>query len=55
LFILGGGSDYVRETDWPLVRRLFPGAQRVTIEGAGHWLHAERPDVFAASVQAFLA
>ncbi len=55
LFLTGGASRYVTAEDWPMIVRLFPGARREVIEGAGHWLHAERPDRFAASVRAFLA
>ena len=39
----------------PAIRALFPAARFVTLKGAGHWLHADNPDGFAAIVEAFLA
>lgn len=53
-FVYGGASDYVTEADWPLIRRYFPRATFVPLEGAGHWLHADRPDEFLAACEAFL-
>lgn len=46
LFLRGGQSDYVLPKDETVIRRLFPRAEIVTIEGAGHWLHAEQPAAF---------
>jgi pimeloyl-ACP methyl ester carboxylesterase len=54
LFVTGASSDYVREKDWPLIRRLFPTAERESIAGAGHWVHAEAPHAVLAAVEAFL-
>jgi len=45
-FIRGATSDYVRDEHLPRIRALFPNAELRTIEGAGHWLHAERPREF---------
>lgn len=55
LFVAGGASDYVDEEDMPVIRRLFPHARLETIPGAGHWLHAEKPDEFADIVMEFLS
>lgn len=46
LFIRGEKSDYITDADEPVIRRNFPQAQFATIQGAGHWLHAEKPDEF---------
>lgn len=54
LFVRGGASDYVEDADLPAIRALFPHAEIVTIDGAGHWVHAERPDALAAAVLGFL-
>lgn len=54
LFIRGGKSDYVLDEDFPAIRALFPNAQFATVEGAGHWLHAEQPDAFFQQTMAFL-
>jgi esterase len=55
LFITGARSDYVKAADHVAIRALFPAARFVAIKDAGHWLHAEQPAAFAATVEAFLA
>lgn len=54
LFIGGTKSDYITPEHAPAIRRHFPAAQVEMILGAGHWVHAERPDEVAALVEAFL-
>ncbi len=54
LFIRGEKSDYIKYNDFDLIYRHFPQADIVTIEGAGHWLHAEKPDEFYNIVNNFL-
>ena len=54
LFIRGGASGYVQEKDYELIRKLFPRSIVKTIEGAGHWLHAEAPEEFYRLVDDFL-
>jgi pimeloyl-ACP methyl ester carboxylesterase len=55
LFITGARSDYVKPADQPIIRSSFPAARFVAIKDAGHWLHAEQPAAFAATLAAFLA
>lgn len=55
LFVTGARSDYVLPEYRPAILRLFPAARFVAIKEAGHWLHAERPAAFNATVTAFLA
>ena len=45
-FLRGANSDYVQPADEGTIRALFPRAEIVTIEGAGHWVHAEQPARF---------
>jgi esterase len=54
LFLTGATSDYVRPEHLPRIRQLFPAARHLEIVGAGHWLHADAPDRFAAAVADFL-
>lgn len=54
LFLRGGDSNYVLDADWPLIQSRFPNATLGTIDGAGHWLHADHPAEFLAAVRAFL-
>lgn len=46
LFIRGERSRYISEKDLPVIENLFPGAKVVTLQNAGHWLHAEQPEAF---------
>jgi pimeloyl-ACP methyl ester carboxylesterase len=55
LFIRGGRSDYVRDEHRAVILRRFPRAAIVTVEGAGHWVHAEQPATFLDRVERFLA
>ncbi|MCX2980886.1 alpha/beta fold hydrolase [Halieaceae bacterium IMCC14734] len=54
LFIKGGDSNYITDEHQPAVAELFPNAQLKIIEGTGHWLHAEKPDLFNKVVLRFL-
>ncbi len=54
LFVRGEKSDYIQSSDEPQIRALFPQATIRTIEGAGHWVHAEAPTEFAQVVLEFL-
>ena len=55
LFIKGGESDYIRAEHRNHILQLFPGAEVKIMPGCGHWLHAERPDLFNSLVRRFLA
>ncbi|SMY08619.1 alpha/beta fold hydrolase [Flavimaricola marinus] len=54
LFLSGGASDYVSRDHRETIKALFPHARFAKIPGAGHWLHAEKPQEFIAAVSAFL-
>lgn len=54
LFVRGSRSDYITDADWPALKERFAQAELATIEGAGHWVHADQPDALFATVQAFL-
>ncbi len=54
LFVRGSRSDYVKDSDWPQVKTLFPKAELVTIEGAGHWVHADKPKELLEALKGFL-
>lgn len=55
LFLSGEKSDYVRPYHGAEIERLFPEARMQDIEGAGHWVHADKPTEVAAALRAFLA
>jgi esterase len=54
LFMRGGRSDYIADTDLPSIRAIFMRAELVTIETAGHWVHAEATDEFVRILTEFL-
>ncbi|MBO0611971.1 MAG: hypothetical protein RL122_402 [Pseudomonadota bacterium] len=54
LFIRGGQSDYVADTDLPMIRQAFPAAELVTVAAAGHLPHVQTPAEFTVLVEAFL-
>lgn len=54
LFIRGARSDYVGAPEIDVINRHFSRASIATIEGAGHWLHAEKPEAFTQRVLEFL-
>ena len=54
LWLAGAHSDYITPAYAPAMRRLFPRVQLVTIKNSGHWVHAERPEIFVAALRGFL-
>jgi len=54
LFVRGSRSDYVKDSEWAHTKLLFPNAELVTIEGAGHWVHADRPGELLEVLKGFL-
>ncbi len=55
LFLRGGKSGYIKSEHRDYILRLFPNASVRTVEGTGHWLHAEKPDTIARLVGRFLS
>lgn len=53
-FITGALSGYVRPEHREVILRLFPATTLSVIAGAGHWVHADRPDSFLRAVTRFL-
>ena len=54
LFVDGEHSGYIKDADHSLIHNFFPDAKISTIAGAGHWVHAEKPDEFLEVILAFL-
>ena len=55
LFIKGGKSNYILESDWESILSFMPKARISTVEQAGHWVHAEAPEDLLNLVMEFLA
>lgn len=54
LFLKGGASDYIRADHHQAITRRFPAAQFKVIANAGHWLHAEKPELTVTLIRKFL-
>ena len=55
LFIKGGRSQHIVDTDLPLMKECFPNYQMKEISEAGHWVHAEAPDLTLQMLREFLS
>lgn len=54
LFIRGGNSNYILDSDLGNIKSHFPNYQLATIPNVGHWLHAENPKLFFEETSRFL-
>jgi esterase len=54
LFLHGGTSSYVKPVARAEIEKRFPAATIETIDGAGHWMHAEKPQAVAEALIRFL-
>lgn len=54
LWIAGSRSSYVTPAYAGAMDHWFPGNRLVTVKGAGHWVHSEKPEVFLEVLRRFL-
>ncbi|WP_019029903.1 alpha/beta fold hydrolase [Colwellia piezophila] len=54
LFIKGGNSDYILPKHRAAIATLLPNSKAKIIQGAGHWLHAEKTIAFNKIVTDFI-
>lgn len=54
LFLAGDRSDYVDDASRDAITEKFSRARIVKLKDAGHWLHADQPEAFTATVRAYL-
>jgi pimeloyl-ACP methyl ester carboxylesterase len=54
LFLKGERSDYIFPSDEKLIKSMFSNARLEVIAGAGHWVHADKPQEFFNAVTQFL-
>jgi esterase len=56
LFLGGEKSDYIQpDQHTSVIKSLFPNSELVMIPGAGHWIHADKPEMFVNLVTNFLS
>nr|CAD7393726.1 unnamed protein product [Timema cristinae] len=54
IFIGGANSDYIKPEDQPAIECLFTFSRFEYIDGASHWVHADKPHEFVLLVTNFL-
>ncbi len=54
LFVAGENSPYLQLKHLKTMDKLFPPHKLIVVEGAGHWLHAEKPAEFLQIVSEFI-
>ena len=54
LFIRGEKSNYIIDSDYESIQAQFPDSRIETINGVGHWVHAEAPQEFFRIVSEFI-
>lgn len=55
LWVAGAESGYIKPEYDEAMTSLFPRKRLVTIKGAGHWVHSEKPEIFTEVLRRFLA
>lgn len=55
LWVGGRNSPYIKDEYAAAMDHWFPLNRRVTIKGAGHWVHSDQPQVFTEVLKRFLA
>lgn len=54
LFIKGHNSDYILDSYKEIIQEKFPNSEIEIIMDAGHWIHAEQPQLFFDLVSEFM-
>lgn len=54
LFVRGSLSHYILDEDIDEIEKQFPNSELVTIYGASHWVHAEKPEELSDAIENFL-
>jgi pimeloyl-ACP methyl ester carboxylesterase len=55
LFIAGSESDYIKDEDTTKIHDRFPNSEIITIPGASHWVHYDKPQALLQLIQARLS
>lgn len=54
VWLRGSESRYIKDEDAEVMRSYFPKARQVTVNGAGHWVHSDAPDVVIETLRRLL-
>lgn len=55
LFIKGGDSNYIQESDATIIQQLFPNSKIITLKDSGHLPHIQQAETFFTQVSNFLS
>lgn len=55
LFIKGELSNYILQEDFDLITKIFTNSTIKTIQGAGHWVHTDKPDIVYEIIKDFIS
>lgn len=55
MWVAGGESQYVKDEYRPVMQKLFPQVRKITVKGAGHWVHSQKPEEFTELLRHFLS
>lgn len=55
LFVKGSKSEYIKSSDETDIKKHFPQGKIITIQNAGHWIHAEKTTEYLAETLKFLS
>jgi esterase len=50
----GENSHYIEQQQLPIIHSLFPKSSVQTVNDVGHWMHAEKPELFNQLVLQFI-
>lgn len=53
-WVAGSESRYIQDEYRPAMTKLFPQVRKVTVKGAGHWVHSQKPQEFTQLLRHFL-
>jgi esterase len=55
VFLKGSYSNYITASDVAEIRKVFPASEFIVIQGAGHWVHTDKPDEVINTFRKLLA
>ena len=53
-FLSGSKSDYINDSDFESIAKIFPVYQIVNIKNAGHWIHVDQKEYFVNTINKIL-
>ena len=54
IFLKGSNSNYLTASNIADIKKVFPASEFTVINGAGHWIHTEKPDEVISNIRKLL-